>query len=337
MTPIDDLSHYAERPAVLLVNLGTPDSPTPRAVRRFLRAFLTDTRVIEYPQILWRPLLEGIILRVRPQKVAQAYQSIWTEEGSPLLAGTQAQVAGLKAAMNPSAEIRYAMCYGSNDLNDALTTLQNEGYTKALILPAYPQYSASTVGAVYDIVARWILRHRNQLNVRLVRSWEDAPEYIEALAQAMEQHWQTHGRPNFEAGERVIASFHSIPMAMKEKGDPYQDECEKTTQLLRERLGLNSEQLLATYQSVFGPAQWIGPATIDTVKALGAQGVGRIDVICPGFVADCLETVEEIGIQNREAFQEAGGGQFHYVPWANGTSACVNALQAQISQNLAGW
>lgn len=337
MTHTDDLSQRVQQPVVLLVNLGTPDAPTPSAVRRFLRAFLTDTRVIEYPQIFWRPLLESIILRVRPKKVAHAYSTIWSDEGSPLLAGTLEQVERMQSLLGENVQVRHAMCYGSGNLDEALSALQSEGYRKVLVLPAYPQYSASTVGAIYDIIARWMLRHRDQLNIRVVRSWEDAPEYIEALALALEEHWAKYGVPNFDAGERVIASFHSIPMAMKRKGDPYHDECERTAQLLRARLGLKESELLATYQSVFGPAEWIGPATIDTVEALGARKTKRVDVICPGFLADCLETLEEIGIQNQEAFHASGGGAFHYVPWANGTSACVEALAFQARVNLAGW
>lgn len=337
MTHADNLSEQAQRPTVLLVNLGTPDDATPQAVRSFLRAFLTDPRVIEYPQILWRPILEAIILRIRPAKVAKAYKKIWTSTGSPLMAGTLAQTHALREVLGADADVRHAMCYGTGNLNQALTTLAKEGAQNVLILPAYPQYSASTVGAVYDIVAKWILRNRNQMNIRLIRSWQDAPEYIEALATAIEKHWEKHGKPNFDNGDTLIASYHSIPMAMKTKGDPYHDECEHTTALLRARLGLNDTQLKATYQSVFGPAEWIGPATIDTIENLGKNHTQRIDVICPGFVADCLETLEEIGIQNRDAFLAAGGTQFHYIPWANGEPACVNALAAQARAHLNGW
>lgn len=333
----DDQQERAPRPVVLLVNLGTPDEPTPEAVRKFLREFLTDQRVIEYPKWLWRPLLEGIILRVRPKKVAHAYSTIWTDKGSPLLAGTVEQTHDLQERLGKDYRVQYAMCYGSASLLDALSELTLHGYDKVVIVPLYPQYSGSTTGAVYDIVARWMLERRDQMSIRLVRAWADLPEYIEAMAMALEDHWSKKGRPNFAKGDRVIASFHSIPMAMKRKGDPYHSECELTAELLRGRLGLNDSELLATYQSVFGPAEWIGPATIDTVTALGAQKVGRVDVICPGFVADCLETEEEIGIQNRDAFVNAGGGQFHYVRWANGAPACVDALEVIARQNLAGW
>lgn len=337
MSVASNASSNAARPVVLLVNLGTPDAPTPGAVRRFLREFLTDRRVIEYPQVFWRPLLEGIILRVRPRRVAHAYSTIWTEQGSPLMVGTVEQRDGLRQALGGAVEVREAMCYGSHGLDEALTDLYRQGFRNVLVLPAYPQYSSTTVGAVFDIVARWMLKNRDLLNIRMLRSWETHPAYIEALAVALEEYWDEHGRPDFDAGDQVLASFHSIPMAMKKKGDPYQAECEATTEALRARLGLNATQLHATYQSVFGPAEWIGPATIDTVEKLGGKRTGRVDVICPGFVADCLETVEEIGIQNKDAFEAAGGGEFHYVRWANGAQPCVDALVKVALENLAGW
>lgn len=337
MTVSETASQCVQPPALLLVNLGTPNSPTAPDVRRFLREFLTDRRVIEYHPSWWRLILEGIILRIRPRKVAHAYSTIWTDEGSPLMVGTVAQRQGLARAFGDAVHVREAMCYGSNSLDQALTDLYHQGFRRVVVLPAYPQYSASTVGAVYDIVARWTLRNRDLMSIRMVRSWEESPSYIEALAHALETHWEHHGRPNFDRGDRVLASYHSIPVAMTTQGDPYQEECERTTELLRRRLGLNAEQLSATYQSVFGPAQWIGPATIDTVEELGAAGSGRLDIICPGFVADCLETVEEIGIQNRQAFEAAGGGEFHYVPWANGAQPCVDALVEVACENLAGW
>lgn len=337
MTHVVEESLNPVRPVVLLVNLGTPDSPTPKHVRKFLREFLTDRRVIEYPQVLWRPLLEGIILRVRPRKVAHAYSAIWTKEGSPLLVGTVQQRDAMQRALGSDVVVKEAMCYGTANVTEVLDELHEQGYSKIVVLPAYPQYSASTVGAIFDLVARWMLTHRNQMNIRLVRSWETHDAYIEALAVALREHWAERGTPDFDAGDKVVASFHSIPAAMKRKGDPYQEECEATAQALRSELGLSADQLVTTYQSVFGPAEWIGPATIDTIEELGKRHVGRVDVICPGFVADCLETVEEIGIQNREAFISAGGGQFHYVPWGNGAEPCVDALVQVARENLAGW
>ncbi|MDO5060056.1 MAG: ferrochelatase [Actinomycetaceae bacterium] len=323
--------------ALVIVNLGTPDAPHPHHVRKFLREFLSDRRVIEYSPLFWRPLLEGIILRVRPKKVAHSYRTIWTEAGSPLLTGTRAQAEGLAAHFKERAHVKLAMCYGSNHIIDVLNELSAAGYQEIAILPAYPQYSASTVGAIYDQVTRWMRQSRNLPSIRLVRSFPTSSEYIEALASALESHWERHGRPNFAGGDKVIASYHSIPQAMHDAGDPYQDECEAGARALAQRLQIPEGGLLTTYQSVFGPAQWIGPATIDTVTQLGTAQTGRIDVICPGFMADCLETLEEIAVLNKEAYQNAGGGDFHYVPWANGEPACVAALAAQAEQALAGW
>lgn len=327
----------ATTPVLLIVNLGTPDAPTPSAVRRFLRAFLTDRRVIETHPVLWRPILEGIILRIRPSRVAHAYRTVWMDEGSPLLVGTLAQVEGLRQRLGDAVEVRPAMCYGTGSIRSVLDDIYAEGYRRVAILPAYPQYSASTVGAVFDEVARWGLASRDQLAVRTVRSYEDAPAYIEALATALEESWEDSGRPDFAAGDVVVASFHSIPQAMVDKGDPYQKECERTAELLRVRLGLRDEELLLTYQSVFGPAKWIGPATIDTMSECGQQGRRRVDVICPGFVADCLETLEEINVLNRQTFIDAGGQEFHYVQWANGARGCIDMLEEQACEVLAGW
>lgn len=327
----------ASTPVLLIVNLGTPDAPTTPAVRRFLRAFLTDRRVIELHPAVWRPILEGIILRIRPSRVAHAYSTIWTDGGSPLLVGTLAQVEGLRERFGAAVEVRPAMCYGSGNIREVLDALYAEGYRRVAVLPAYPQYSASTVGAVFDEVARWGLSSRDQLSVRTVRSYEDAPAYIEALATALEDSWHHTGKPDFDAGDVVLASFHSVPQAMVDKGDPYQEECERTVELLRRRLGLSERELLLTYQSVFGPAKWIGPATIDTMSELGQRGCRRVDVLCPGFVADCLETLEEINVLNRQTFTEAGGEEFHYIQWANGAPGCVDMLAEQACQLLAGW
>lgn len=323
--------------ALVIVNLGTPDAPKSPQVRSFLREFLSDRRVIEYSPLFWRPILEGIILRVRPRKVAHAYQTIWTDAGSPLLAGTQAQVAALAQHFAGRAHVKLAMCYGSHHIIDVLTELSAAGYQNIAVLPAYPQYSASTVGAIYDQVARWVRRSRNLPNLRMLRSFPTSGAYIEALAAALEAHWERHGRPDFAAGDRVIASYHSIPQAMHDAGDPYRAECQAGALALAQRLGIPEGGLLTTYQSVFGPAQWIGPATIDTAEQLGKAGCQRVDVICPGFMADCLETLEEIAVLNKQTFVDAGGGQFHYVPWANGEPACVAALAAEGEELLAGW
>lgn len=323
--------------AVVLVNLGTPEAPTAKAVRPFLREFLSDRRVIETHPLLWRPVLEGIVLRVRPRDSARKYASIWMPEGSPLMHWSRRQVEDLQDALGEDVRVRVAMRYGKPALRDVLTDLYDQGVRRVLVLPAYPQYAASSAGTVIDEVARWTLQARDQLEVRTVRSFPDSPVYVEALARALEDHWAEQGRPDFAAGDRLVTSFHSIPRAMHDAGDPYRSECETTARLLRERLGVDEGGLLVRFQSVFGPAEWIGPATIDTMGELGRGGTRRVDVICPGFMADCLETLEEINILNGETFLEAGGQEYHYVPWANDSAGCVATLEEQARRGLSGW
>lgn len=326
-------------PALVLVNLGTPEEPTARAVRPFLREFLSDRRVIETHPALWRPILEGIILRVRPRASAEKYASIWGTggaTGSPLMHWSLRQGALLQEALGDRVEVRVAMRYGRPALRDVLDELQAQGTRRVLVLPAYPQYAASSAGTVIDEAARWLLDARDQVELRTVRSFPDSAPYVNALAEAIEDHWDTHGRPDFDAGDRLLLSFHSIPQAMSQAGDPYRSECETTADALRERLGV-SEGIDITFQSVFGPAKWIGPATIDTVAELGRSGTRRIDVICPGFMADCLETLEEINILNRATFRDAGGEEFHYIPWANASAGVIASLEEQAQRGLAGW
>ncbi|MCD4557677.1 ferrochelatase [Schaalia sp. lx-100] len=336
-TPAISETSMQTRPTLLLINLGTPEAPTPSAIRTFLREFLSDPRVVEMRPLLWKMILETFILPFRPRMIAPQYRSIWTEGGSPLMRGTQEQAEQLQRIFGEQLNIRIAMRYGNSSIKDELTRIYNSGCRKVLILSAYPQYAASTVGTVYDEVARWALSARDQMEIRTIRSFQGASEYIEALAQAIEAHWQEHGRPHFDAGDRLILSFHSIPVAMRDLGDPYPSECEETYDLLAERLRLPREAIMRTYQSVFGRAEWVGPATIDTVKELGRTYKGRLDVICPGFMADCLETLEEINELNRQAFYEAGGTEFHYIPWGNGSKGAVATLAEQIRQGAAGW
>ncbi|GAA2183057.1 ferrochelatase [Brooklawnia cerclae] len=323
--------------AVVLVNLGTPDEPTPGAVRTFLREFLSDHRVVETPRLVWYPILEGIILRVRPQRSARKYASIWRPEGSPLMYWSQRQRDKLAAALDGRAEVHVAMRYGSPSVGDVLTRLHGSGVRRVLVVPMYPQYSASCAGTVFDEVARWMLGSRDQHEVRVSRAFPRSPAYIEALATALERSWETTGRPDFASGDKLVTSFHSIPVAMHEAGDPYRAECETTVALLRERLGLGADDVCLRFQSVFGRAEWLGPKTIDTMDELARSGTRRVDVICPGFMADCLETLEEIDILNRATFLEAGGSEFHYVPWGNDSPGCVATLIEQVSRGLAGW
>lgn len=325
------------RPAVLIVNLGTPEAATAKKVRPYLREFLSDRRVIEMSPALWRPILEGIILRVRPKDSAEKYASIWTPEGSPLMHWTLRQRDELAERLGQDVEVRVAMRYGKPGIQSELDRLYKDGFRKVLIFPLYPQYAASSAGTVVDEVARWTLAARDQLEIRTIRSFPEAPAYVDALCSAIEKSWSENGRPDFQAGDKLITSFHGIPKAMHEGGDPYRYECEATAARVRERLGLTEDQLMVTFQSVFGPAEWLKPATIDTVEELGKNGTRRVDVICPGFMADCLETLEEINILNRDTFTGAGGSEFHYIPWANDSEGCINVLEEQVAGRVAGW
>lgn len=321
----DDVT--AKKLALVLVNLGTPNSPTEKDVRTYLREFLMDPRIIEMPKVLWWPILEGIILRVRPKRSAALYRKVWMDEGSPLLHYTKVQAQLLASELG--VKVVPAMRYGQPALGDVLDELMAEGYRDIGVIPAYPQYSATTIGSINDALAQWLLTHRVHPQLRIANSYPAAPEYIDALESAVRQSWAENGQPDFDAGDRLILSFHSIPVAMDEAGDPYKVECLATAAAVRKRLGLSEKECLTTFQSVFGKAEWIGPATIDTVKELGARQTRRVDVICPGFVADCLETLEEIDQLNRETFLDAGGKGFTYIPWGNGYPGAIRAIAAQ--------
>jgi ferrochelatase len=345
---------------IVLVNLGTPAKPRPRAVARFLREFLTDRRIIELHPVLWRICLEVCVLPVRSRKSAAKYATVWLDRGSPIVVHSQDQAAGLAAALNavsadasdagphpspaaliapspPRYIVRAAMRYGSPSIAAVLDGLAEEGVRRVLVVPMYPQYSQTTVASIYDSVARHLATRRDQPELRFVRSFPTHPWYIEALAQQIDAAWAARGRPDFAAGDRLILSFHGIPQSMADDGDPYHSECLATAQRLRERLGLGSEECLVTFQSKFGPSPWLTPATIDTVRQLGAAGTGRVDIMCPGFVADCLETLEEIDQLNREAFTLSGGGQFVRIPCLNANSWFIDALAQMVREHTAGW
>ena len=331
------------RPALILSNLGTPEAPTAKHVRPFLREFLTDRRVVETHPLLWRPVLEGIVLTIRPARSARKYATVWrpgqetSHSGSPLMHHPERQGELLASALGDAVQVRIAMRYGEPALRRVMGELMEAGCRRIAVLPAYPQYSASSQGSVIDEAARFILAGRDQPELRTIRSFPDSPAYIEALATAIENHWERHGPPDPAAGGRLLLSFHSIPRAMHDAGDPYRSECERTADLLAARLAAPEGLIRITFQSVFGPAKWIGPATIDTVAELGAAGCPRVDVICPGFMADCLETLEEIDQLNRRTFTAAGGGDFHYIPWGNDAPGCVAALVEQARGALSGW
>ena len=321
--------------AVLLINLGTPDEPTPAAVRRYLAEFLSDRRVVEISPLLWKPILYGAILPTRPKKSAAKYASIWTKEGSPLKVWTAKQAGLLRGYLGErgwDVEVAYAMRYGQPSVAQVLTQLQASGVDRVLVVPAYAQYSGTTTASVFDAVFEAAQTLRNVPELRMVKHYHDHPSYIGALVDALRAHFEVHGRP-----DKLVMSFHGVPRRTLELGDPYHCECHKTARLVAERLGLREDAYLVTFQSRFGRAKWLEPYTAPTLEALARKGVGRVDVVCPGFVADCLETLEEIAMEGRETFLAAGGKEFHYVPCLNDRPAWIHALADVCELHGAGW
>jgi ferrochelatase len=323
------------RTAILLCNLGTPDAPTAPALRRYLAEFLSDPRVVEIPKPLWWLILHGIILRVRPARSAAKYASIWTAEGSPLKAWTDKQaklLLGYLGQRGQRVTVRAAMRYGNPSIASVLDALKADGVERILVLPLYPQYCAATTASVFDAVVRWAGRRRAIPELRFVNHYHDDPGYIDALAKRVDDHWMAHGEP-----QRLLLSFHGVPRRTLLLGDPYHCECQKTARLLSERLRLKPEQIVVTFQSRFGRAQWLAPYTEPTLVALARQGVKRVDVMCPGFSADCLETLEEIDQEARRAFLAAGGAEFHYIPCLNDQHEWMAALSSLAMRHLQGW
>lgn len=322
--------------AVLLVNLGTPEAPTAKAVRPYLAEFLGDPRVIDYPRWLWWLILHGVILRVRPARSAHAYQRIWTPQGSPLRVGSEALTERLREKLAQlcagPVRVELAMRYGQPSVTSQIARLQREGVRHLLILPLYPQYSATSTGSVIDAVADAMRALRWPPELRLINDYHDDPAHIEALARSIEHWWAANGR-----GERLLLSFHGIPERYVRSGDPYHQQCLATAQALRQRLALDEGQLVVSFQSRVGREQWLQPYTDGTVRALAAQGVKRLDVACPGFAVDCLETLEEIAMQNREFFLAAGGEDLRYIPALNDSPDQVDSLAALVMRHGGGW
>ena len=323
------------RTAVLYCNLGTPDAPTAGAVRRYLAEFLSDARVVEIPRLLWLLILHGVILRVRPARSAAKYASIWTSDGSPLKLWTEKQaklLQGWLAQRGHMVQVRYAMRYGQTSIASQLAALKAEGVTRVLVLPAYPQYSATTTASVFDAVYAWAGRTRLIPELRFVNHYHDDPLYIDALAKRVRKHWQDYGR-----GDQLVMSFHGVPQRTLELGDPYHCECHKTARLLAERLGLGRDQYQLAFQSRLGRAKWLEPYTEPSLVALARAGTARVDVICPGFTSDCLETLEEIAIEGKNAFIGAGGKEFHYIACLNDQPEWIHAMCAVTLQHMGGW
>jgi len=326
----------AARPAVLLVNLGTPEAPTRAAVRTYLREFLSDPRVVEIPRAIWLPILYLFILTTRPKHSAARYEQVWTSEGSPLKVHTERQTLLLQGylgeRMRVPIAVDYAMRYGAPSIAQKIEALTAQGCDRILLVPLYPQYSASTTATAIDAAFAALSRLRNQPEIRTLRHFHDDPGYITALEKSVREHWQKRGR-----GEVLVASFHGVPRRTLDLGDPYHCECQKTARLLREALGLGPDELRVTFQSRFGRAEWLKPYTSEVLTDLGKQGLTRVDVICPGFVADCLETLEEIAIEAKELFLRAGGREFHYIACMNELHEWIAALTDLVERNLHGW
>ncbi|MCH8493373.1 MAG: ferrochelatase [Idiomarina sp.] len=321
---------------VLLTNLGTPDAPTPKALRKYLAEFLSDPRVVEVPRLLWKVILHGVILRIRPRRSAAAYSTVWTEQGSPLLFHTQAQTNGVRAEMQKlygdDVIVEFGMRYGNPSISSALEKLFSQGVRKLVVLPLYPQYSASTSGSTFDAISKDFTQRRWLPDFRFISHYHDNAGYIQAVADKIRAHWEQHGR-----ADKLVFSYHGVPKKYLDKGDPYHCECYKTTRLVAENLGLGKDEYQTTFQSRFGREEWLQPYTDVTMKALPGQGVKSLQVVCPGFSSDCLETIEEIGEENCEYFMEAGGERFEYIPCLNSDVQHIQALTAVLQENLHGW
>ena len=325
--------HQPEKIGVLLVNLGTPNAPTSKAVRPYLKQFLSDPRVVEVPRALWYLILNGLILPFRSKKSAEAYQSIWTEAGSPLLCNTQAMSDKLAQKLRTKdIVVDFAMRYGKPSLDLKIDAMLRQGVRKLLVLPLYPQYSATTTASVFDALTDNFQKRRWFPELRFVNQYHDEPSYINGLADKVRHHWSEHGR-----AQKLVFSFHGIPKMFWEKGDPYVCQCFKTARLLAESLELNKDEIQVCFQSRFGKLEWAKPYLDETLKQLPTQGVESVQVLSPGFAADCLETLEEIAEENRDYFLEAGGKRFEYIPCLNDDASHVSLLENIVDKHIQGW
>jgi len=323
----------AGSPGVLLVNLGTPDAPTTGAVRRYLREFLSDPRVVQIPRAVWLPILYLFVLPLRPARSAKKYASIWRPDGSPLRIYTERQAQLLRGYLGQKlgkpVPVLAAMRYGNPSIKAALAELKERGCDRLLVIPMYPQYAGSTTASTEDALAKALRRWKPAPTVKVIKDFHAHAAYAKAIAKNVNEYWLKTGRP-----DRLVMSFHGIPKAVVAAGDPYERQCRESARLIAIELGWNDARTLVTFQSRFGAAEWLQPYTDATLKSLGKDGVGRVDVICPGFAADCLETLEEIAIENRHLFMAAGGKEFHYIPTTNDTPAWMTLLSILAMENL---
>lgn len=321
---------------ILLVNLGTPEAPTAKALRPYLQQFLMDRRVVEIPRFIWCWILHCIILVVRPKKSAEKYASIWTKEGSPLMVYAKKQAIMLQGYLSQRIRSPYAvalgMSYGQPSMASAIEQLKAQHCDRILVVPLYPQYAASSTAAAWDAIWRTLLKTRNVPAIRTIKHYHDHPAYIQALAANIQAHWKTHGK-----AEKLVMSFHGVPKFHLLKGDPYHCECLKTGRLLAEALGLSADQYTIAFQSRFGKQEWLKPYLANVLANLGQAKHGRIDVVCPGFTSDCLETLEEIAMEGKHIFQSHGGGEYYYIPALNDSEPWIHALTQISLEHLQGW
>jgi len=328
---------------IILVNLGTPEQATASAIRAYLKEFLWDKRVVELPRPLWWLILNFFILPLRPGKIAHAYQSIWEEGGSPLRVISLRQAEKLQAVLNKEfgakrCKVELAMTYGTPSFDAAWQNLKTQGVEKVFLLPLYPQYSATTTGAAFDRLSRVFQSERNIPELRLCKGYHQHPAYIDALAESVIKHWQ-NAEKNQERPEPrfLLFSFHGIPKACIDKGDPYYEQCKSSALKVAKKLGLKNDQWQLSFQSRVGKAEWLQPYTDETVQRLGGRGLKRLDVICPGFSVDCLETLEEIAMQNREFYEKAGGSGFDYIPALNDSGAHIQLFKDLFKEKCHDW
>lgn len=336
--PPYDPSHES-RIGVLLTNLGTPDAPTARALRPYLRQFLWDRRVIELPRVLWWLILNLFVLPFRPRSSARLYSNIWTPEGSPLLTTLRAQAAAVEERIRQRLDkngdtlsVAVGMRYGEPSIPGALRELRHQGCSKILVFPLYPQYSAATTASTFDAIALELLHWRWVPEIRTLHHYYQEPGYIAALAASVREFWSREGEP-----QRLLLSFHGIPQRYSDNGDPYYAHCQETLRLLKDELSFPRDRILIAFQSRFGPEEWLQPYTDKTLEGLAKSGVKRVDVLCPGFSADCLETIDEIAEMNRDLFLEAGGEKLGYIPALNERSDHIELLSNLVLRGLAGW
>ncbi|ONF95633.1 ferrochelatase [Sphingomonas jeddahensis] len=328
--PADHPPIPPRRVGVLLINLGTPDAPDPPAVRRYLAEFLSDRRVVEIPRLVWQPILRGAVLTTRPKKSAHAYAQVWREDGSPLAAITKAQAKALEGAFGPDVTVDYAMRYGRPAIGDRIQALKDAGCERILLAPLYPQYSAATTATANDKAFARLATMRWQPAVRTLPPYHDDPAYIAALTSSVEE---SLAALDFTP-DALITSFHGMPVRTLQLGDPYHCHCQKTARLLGEAMG---REVTITFQSRFGRAKWLEPATDVVLAALPAKGVRKIAIVAPGFSADCLETLEELAIRGRETFLAAGGTHFAYLPCLNDSRVGIDLLRTLLARELEGW